>query len=271
MSTQGNRRYSQIGLDRLVRLEWLERTATLVLAGNEVSTVKAILQEELSGAFRSNNTKVRGSLDKTITILTKIWGDVPKNLYPFYKEGLNLLSHLSRENHIAVHWGMTMAVYPFWGAVANHLGRLLRLQGKVVASQVQRRVREQYGERETVSRRVRYLLRSFVDWEVLQETSEKGVYCYESNLFVYEPELITWMMEASLRARINGSAAIRDLIDSPSIFPFRLAHISAEHVASLSPRLNVLRHGLDDDLVMLREDHCKEPKRSKLGESESRL
>ena len=40
----------------------------------------------------------------------------------------------------------------------------------------------------------------------------------------------------------------------PSIFPFRLAHISAEHVASLSPRLNIVRHGLDDDLVMLRRE-----------------
>ncbi len=43
------------------------------------------------------------------------------------------------------------------------------------------------------------------------------------------------------------------LLDSPSIFPFRLAHISAEQVASLSPRLNILQHGLDDDLVMLHE------------------
>lgn len=34
----------------------------------------------------------------------------------------------------------------------------------------------------------------------------------------------------------------------------RLTYVSAEHVASLSPRLNILRHGLDDDLVMLRED-----------------
>ena len=28
-----------------------------------------------------------------------------------------------------------------------------------------------------------------------------------------------------------------------------------------------LRHGLDDDLVMLREDHRKKPKRNKLGDS----
>ncbi|MBW1947052.1 MAG: hypothetical protein JRI33_03855, partial [Deltaproteobacteria bacterium] len=68
---------------------------------------------------------------------------------------------------------------------------------------------------------------------------------------IQDPKLIAWLVEASLHARMNGSAAIKDLLDSPSIFPFHLAHVSAEHVASLSPRLNILRHGLDDDLVML--------------------
>ena len=68
-----------------------------------------------------------------------------------------------------------------------------------------------------------------------------------------DPRLIAWMVEASLRALLNRSAAIKNLLDSPSIFPFRLAHISAEHVASLSPRLDILRHGLNDDLVMLRD------------------
>ena len=73
-----DRRYKQIGLDRLVRLDWLEKTASLVLAGNDLSTLKEILQKELAGAFRSQNTIVRGSLDKTITILMKILANVPK-------------------------------------------------------------------------------------------------------------------------------------------------------------------------------------------------
>jgi len=129
MSLRPNHRYSQIGLDRLVRLKWLERTAYLVLAGNEAPAMKAALQEELQGAFLSNSTKIRGSLDKTLTILMKIWVRPPRDLHPLQREGLKLLSHLPREDHIAVHWGMAMAVYPFWGAVAAHVGRLLRLQG----------------------------------------------------------------------------------------------------------------------------------------------
>ena len=149
---------------------------------------------------------------------------------------------------------MVLAVYPFWGSVAAHAGRLLRLQGTATAAHVQRRVKEQYGERETASRAARRVLRSFIDWGVMNETKDKGVYAQGNQYSIQDPRLTAWLVEASLRARMNGSAAIKDLLDSPSIFPFRLTNVPAEHLASLSPRLDTFRHGLDDDLVMLRKE-----------------
>ena len=213
-------------------LEWLER--------------KAARQGYLF--FGAPNER---STAEVITILMKTWLTVPRGLETLRDEGLQIFRGLPQNDHIAIHWGMVLAAYPFWGAVAAHTGRLLRLQGTAAAAHVQRRIKEQYGERETAARAARRVLRSFIDWGVLKETNEKGVYDQGKQYFVEEPRLITWMLEASLRARSNGSAAMKDLLASPSTFPFRLAHISAEHVVSLSPRLDILRHGLDDDLVML--------------------
>ena len=254
MSSRTNRRYSQIGLDRLVRLKWLERTANLFLAGSDFGAVKAALQEDLKGNFRSKNTKVRGSIDKTITILMKIWVRPPQGLQILQEEGLKLLSRLPREDHIAVHWGMAMAVYPFWGAVAAHVGRLLRLQGTASVSQVQRRLREQYGERETVFRRVRYVLRSFVDWEVLKESPKKGIYTPGLSLQIRNLKLTAWLAEAFLYFQPQGSAPLSSFLGSMSLFPFRISPISPEKLARASRRLEVLRHGLDQDLVMLRKE-----------------
>ena len=95
---------------------------------------------------------------------------------------------------------------------------------------------------------------SFVDWGVLTGTKEKGIYSQRDTYSIDDPKLISWLIEASLYARSNGSAAIKDLLDSASLFPFRLMHVPAEHLVSMSPRLDLLRHGLDDDLVMLREE-----------------
>jgi hypothetical protein len=251
MNSQVDRRYSQIGLDRIVRLKWLERTSLLVLAGHDAPAVKSVLGEELKGSFRTDRTKIRGSLDKTITILMRIWVRAPNGLHSLQHDGLKLFPRLPHEDHVALHWGMTMAVYPFWRAVAAHVGRLLRLQGMAAASQVQRRVREHYGERDTVTRAAQRVLRSFVDWEVLKETPEKGLYTQGIVQAIDHVELIAWLVEAFLHAHPDGSMPLIMALDSTSLFPFRLSPISADHLATVSGRLDVLRHGLDQDLIML--------------------
>jgi len=249
-----NGRKTQIGFSQRIQLEWFEQTANLVLAGNDKTVINDSLQELLQDKISVGGRTVRGNREKVITILLKTWLSVPRGLETLRNEGLDILQGLNRKDRIVVHWGMVLAAYPFWGGVAAHTGRLLLLQGTVAAAQVQRRVKEQYGERETASRAARRILRSFIDWGVLNETEDKGVYAQGKRYSIQDPRLIAWLVETSLRARANGSAAIKDLLDSPSIFPFHLAHITAEHLASLSPRLDILRHGLDDDLVMLRKE-----------------
>ncbi|MCD6561896.1 MAG: hypothetical protein J7L16_09105 [Deltaproteobacteria bacterium] len=139
-------------------------------------------------------------------------------------------------------------------AVAAGTGRLLHLRGTAAAAHLQRRVSEQYGERETVSRAAQRIIRSFIDWGVLTGTKEKDIHCQGRICSINDPELISRLIEAYLHARSNDSTAIKDLLDSTSLFPFRLMHVPAEHLIFMSPRLGMLRHGLDDNLVMLRKD-----------------
>ena len=246
------RRTDQIGFSQRVRLEWLEQTANLVLAGNDKAAVNEALQELLEDKVSVGGQAVRGNREKIITILLKVWLTTPTELESFRMAGLELFRRVPRRDHLAIHWGMVMAVYPFWAGVATQVGRLLRLQESAAAAHVQRRVREQYGERETVSRAARRILRSYLDWSVLQETGTKGIYTAGTTLAVDDSRLIAWLAEASLHARANGSAPLKDLIDSPSFFPFRISPIHADNLVSASSRLGTLRHGLDDDLIMLK-------------------
>jgi hypothetical protein len=246
-----NRANDQIGFSQRVRLEWLEQTANLVLAGNDKPAINEALHDLLKDKVSVGGNAERGNRAKVITILLKVWLNVPPELEHFRVSGLDLLTRLPRTDHIAVHWGMVMAVYPFWAAVASHVGRLLKLQGSAAATHIQRRMREQYGERETVSRAARRVMCSYRDWEVLRETQAKGVYSQGLSLAVDDPQLVSWLVEASLHARSNGSAPLKDLIESPSLFPFHLKLMSAESLLAASPRLDLLRHGLDDNMVML--------------------
>lgn len=258
MNSKSGIRLAQIGLDRTIRLKWLEQTASLVLAGNDISSIKANLEHDLSSSFRSDASNARSSIDKSITILIKVWLRVPSGLESFRTNGLEILKKYPLSDHKAIHWGMIMVAYPFWADVALQVGRLIKLQGSVVVAQVQRRLREQYGERETVSRAVQRVLRSFHDWRVLNETGTKGIYNAAPSLAVEDTRLIAWLVEASLYARANGSAPLKDLLDSPILFPFRLRPIHPESLMAASSRLDILHHGLDDDLVMLRKQASKE-------------
>ncbi|MDZ4186256.1 MAG: hypothetical protein U1D97_14930 [Desulfuromonadales bacterium] len=251
-------RTDQIGFSQRVRLEWLEQTANLVLAGNDKAAVNDALQELLKDKVSVGGQAERGNREKIITILLKTWLTVPRKLELLRVEGLELLKCVPRHDHLAIHWGMVMAVYPFWSGVAVQVGRLLRLQGSAAAAHVQRRVREQYGERETVSRAARRVLRSYLDWGVLKESGTKGIYMAGTTLAVDDSRLIAWLAEASLHARANGSAPLKDLIDNPNFFPLRIKPIHAQSLIAMSSRLDMLRHGLDDDLVMLRQSPTRE-------------
>jgi hypothetical protein len=253
MNSKTDKRYSQIGIDRLVRLEWLQYTASLSLAGNKESVMKSLLQDHLKDSFESTDTSIRSSMDKTITILRKTWDNVPGFLLPLKNDGLSLLASSPKKYHIAIHWGMISAVYPFWGAVAANVGRLIKLQGSAAAVQVQRRLKEQYGERETVSRRVRYILRSFVEWGVIVETAAQGIYAGKNPLTVDNEALITWLIEAYLYSIPSGASNFRDLIGKSSLFPFSLHMVSSDRLANYSDRLDIVRHGFDETLIILKK------------------
>lgn len=248
-----SRLVKQIGFSQRVRLEWFEQTANLILAGNDKAAINDALQELLKDKVSIGSQAKRSNREKTITILLKTWLTVPSQLASLRAEGLEHLKYLPLNEHLAIHWGMVTAVYPFWADVAIQIGRLLGLQGTAATAHVQRRIREQYGERETVSRAVRRVLRSYLDWGVLRKSETKGIYSPGTTLAVADPKLITWLAEAFLYAQADGSAHLKDLINSPGLFPFKIKPTHAGKLAAMSCRLDFIRHGLDNDLIMLRK------------------
>jgi hypothetical protein len=243
----------QIGFSQRIQLDWLEHTAALVLAEQTREQIEAALQEFLHDKLSVGGTAQRGNREKAITILLRIWVSVPRHLEALRNEGLAHLQRLALEDHLAVHWGMTMAVYPFFGIVAETVGRLVRLQGSCAAAHVQRRIREQLGERETVARAARRILRCLVDWHVMQETQQKGVYQATPARLVQDKRLVAWLTEAVLTTSGTETSALKALIQTPALFPFRIASLYASDLEA-HDRLELFRQGLDEDMVTIRRN-----------------
>lgn len=243
-------RGEQIGFSQRIRLEWLEYTANLLLAGNPRDEIVAALSDRLRERLSVGNEPERGNRDKAITILTKVWVTVPKELRTLRDEGLDLLQRVPANDRMLVHWCMCMAAYPFFGTVADATGRLLRLQGATGAAQVQRRLREQLGERETVARAARRILRAFVDWGVLLETGEKGIYRGSANRVVDDLPLSIWAMTAILTAKSSAprrSAAV--LLRGPHLFPFNIVLPSPRELENCGA-FEITHHGLGREVLV---------------------
>lgn len=246
-----NERLRMVGYNRTVKLSWLEYTARLAMDGRNEEDIEKALQELLKDQLSVGSHAKRGSREKTITILLKTWVRVPEELRALRDEGLQLLRQEPRAQHLAIHWGMTMAAYPFWRIVAETAGRLVRLQGSVTAAQVQRRVRERLGERETVSRSARYVLRAFVEWGALAETGEKGAYRLRTAHKIANPRLLTWLIESLLHSTEEHVKDFAALLEAPALFPFQLLRLRPDQLSHHS-RLEIVRQGIDRDAVMLR-------------------
>lgn len=240
-----NRR-AVVGFDRRLDLEWLDATAGQVASGADTNAVRAYLDRLLDGTVAGGVS--RGARDKTVTVLLRIWSQVPEQSRPLRDRALALLPHLSPDARLAAHWAMTTAAYPFFADVTGICGRLVALQSEITLTQLYQRVNETWGARSTTERAARRILRSLVQWDVLEDTTEKGVY-RASRPRVVPSEAAELLLEALLLDQGAAAIALPQLVGHAALFPFDIA-LTAHDLRAV-PRFDVQRHGLDLDLVTL--------------------
>ena len=245
-------RQRMIGYNRTVKLRWLDETLDLVLAGMSDADIYAALRERLKDELSVGSEALRGSREKTITLLMRTWVRVPPSLRELRKDGIDLLQGTRRVERLPLHWGMTMAVYPFWRVVADVTGRLFRLQGTAAPTHVQRRVRELLGEREAVARSARYVLRAFADWGVITDSARNGDYSPAPPFPVVDSRLGVWLLECAVRSAPDSVSDFRSLVNAPGLFPFQISRIVPEQLAA-SGHLEVVRHSLEETVVRARK------------------
>jgi hypothetical protein len=173
-------------------------------------------------------------------------------LVSFRNDALMLAATLSPEHWLPLHWAIISASYPFWFNVAKQAGRLLNLQDMITQAQVFTRLKEQYGDRDTVARNARYTVRSFVAWGAMEDSKTKGCYEKTAPIIVAESNLAILMIESALHANPEGKGAMGLLLNNPAFFPFRLPGMTGEFAVQHSDRIDVVRYGLDDELLKLR-------------------
>ena len=248
-----SKRHEKLGIKQTIQKEWMDRALRMVLAGMTEKDIRENLDQYLSTQKQSGGIGERGQKTYGMAIgILASWFAPENDLRRFRDEALKIASVIPEEEWLPLHWAVISAAYPFWFNVAKQVGRLFNLQESVTQVQIFNRVKEQYGDRETVARNARYTVRSFVAWDVLQESANKGCYKKAPSMQIHDRKLAALLIESALHATPEGKLPMTTLLKNPAYFPFELPMLSGDSLAKSSDNIELMRHGLDDEILMLK-------------------
>ena len=248
-----SKRHKLIGIKQVVRIEWYDLALNCLLNGQSSSSIRKYLDETIRERRQSGGFGDRGeqTYTKAVTQIMKCWILPDREVIPFRNALLDYARQHPGGNRLALHWAITMAAYPFWYKMAFQVGRLLNLQDSITQNQIRQRCFETLGQRSTVERSARRVIRSFVAWGALKDSEAKG--CYEKAALagIVDKNLAILMLESALLAIPEGKSALGLLRNNPAFFPFQLPVMTGDFVAQRNDRIDVVRCGLDDELIKL--------------------
>lgn len=231
----------RIGFDRFIDMEWL-RVALRVRTGAADLT-------ELSDALDTAGLG-KAAKKKTQTVLNRLWLEPRPDLKEFANRAVELLTENPEISQTVWNWGMAIATYPFFGQVAELVGRLTSLQGDCASSEIHRRMSELYGEREGTYRMTNMVLQSQANWGAIKRVDNGRRLIRLEKLIVTNNSAIEWLVEAALRYK-GKPISVAGIQTMPVIFPFCLEQ-SLAYIASKSSSLELRSEASSDRFITLR-------------------
>jgi len=248
-----SKRHKKLGIKQTIQKEWMDRALRMVLAGMTEKEIREYLDQYLSTQKQSGGIGARGQKTYGMAIgILASWFAPENELRGFRDEALKIARVIPEEEWLPLHWAVISAAYPFWFNVAKQVGRLFNLQESVTQVQIFNRIKEQYGDRETVARNARYTVRSFVAWGILQESGNKGCYKKAHSLQIHDRKLAALLIESALHATPEGKLSLTTLLKHPAFFPFEFPAFSGDSLSKSSGNIELIRHGLNDEILMLK-------------------
>ena len=237
---------TDIGFGKKVRAAWLDSALAHAAAGQSFDEVKTDLAKEIAA-----NNPGPEAIRKVQAALKRVWFTPPDYCQALHADALCLYGkHNVPATRLLLHWGMCIAAYPFIGSVAETMGRLMKLQKETRLADVERRIREQHGDRDFVGRITRYDVSSFLDWGILAETKQSGVYQAVKPIRPHSDDQLAWLAEAVMISSDKTQMRFSELCNHPALFPFALDKLNAA-VLQNNSRLRVERQSLNQEYVFL--------------------
>lgn len=230
----------QIGFDRFIPLAW---AAAALRARAGVSPI-----DELEDLLDSSQL-APAAKKKTRTVLNRLWLEPRPELAEFSNRGVQIYRDAPSTSIPALTWGMALVTYPFFGRVAEIVGRLTALQGHCTSAEIHRRMAELYGEREGTRRMTNMVLQSQAGWGAIERTERGKRIVRQTAIDLRGSPVTAWLAEACVRYA-GRALPVASIGINPIIYPFELGG-SASYLLSRSRGLEVQADSAGSQVVAL--------------------
>ena len=230
----------KIGFDRFIHLDWAA-TALRIRASEATS-------EDLMELLASSHAGPAAK-KKTRTVLNRLWLEPRPDLVDFADRGVQIYRQAPNATTLALTWGMALVTYPFFGRVAEIVGRLTSIQGDCTSAEVHRRMAEIYGEREGTRRMTNMVLQSQASWDAIERLNNGKTILRKSAVNLHGSPVASWLAEACLR--YSGRALpVANIASNPIIIPFNFGG-STSYLLSQSRMLELRVDSTGNQIVSL--------------------
>ena len=233
-----------IGFNRTIRLPWLDAAAALCAESDDSAAIRARLEpavgQDLEGAEARR---------KTIDILINIWlksSDVVPELYAQAVSWFQSTQAIG--DRLWLHYGLTMAYYPFFRECLVAIGQFSRYEEAITNKRVKQRLALERGHLGSLDRAAERVVASLRNWGILATSDRRYAYVpMRQALSASSAGLEAWLLACALYAHPAEELPFADLVRLPELFPFRFT-LGLDHLRQ-HPWFAVQRQGAGWDMV----------------------
>ena len=238
----------KLGFKKDIRLEWMNHSLYLTLQGLSESEIRKELDEYLSSQVTESGKPFSKGAINLIKPLLAIWFKGNPISKDFRDALIQEASSCDSSKWLPLHWALMVVEYPLWYYVADQFGRLFSLQDAVKPSQIYLRIKDIYGDSETVARNTRYIIATMAKWKVIEKcVAQKGLYVQSASIDISNV-MYSLLCESIILEKHTVESSL--LMHDKSLFAFEHDAISIGEINEyLAQRLVLSQQGLDRCIV----------------------
>ncbi|UED70185.1 MULTISPECIES: hypothetical protein [Brevibacillus] len=227
-----------VGFDQKILLHQLDYMAKEI-GRNEKDDLYNLMDDYLKSDIAGNKSRLNAR-----TIIFKIWYLVPESHQYIQQQAVQMYPDCTQVEKLLIHWGLTILAYSFFRDAVHEMGKLFKLQDELSSEQINRKMKNLYGDRRRIEVATSAVLTSLRSWNIID--SQKNTNRIAQKCRIENSDVKSWLVEVLLTATESGAMTMQFINDHPLLFPFEYSIAQSD---LKTERFMVTRQGID--MVMI--------------------